>query len=375
MGPFRRTGLLASLPAILLAQDVTREGNRWVQTITGTALPAARLRVNAQGPVHLEGGTANEIAYTARFSVAVTQARSAEDARRLFGRLRAFTGGDAVILNTPGGPVTTNLSIRAPRLSGAAINNADGSVEANGIDGFLEVHSGAGELKCNRIRGDCRLITGGGDIQIGEVGGELHGITAGGRILVKNVRGNAVLQTAGGYIEVDDAGGAVQADTAGGAIRVNNAGGSVTAATGGGSIVVGKAGGIVTIRNVAGPVQVGAAASVRCESGTGGVRVSNIAGPMRVSTALGSIMASLLAGGALGESVLQTANGDITVMIPSNLGVTIQARGTPRRILSDFPGIAIQMRGPEMVAEGEINGGGPMLRLTGMGGTIFIKRQ
>jgi hypothetical protein len=57
-----------------LAQDVTREGNRWVQTVTGTALPAARLRVNAQGPVHLEGGTANEIAYTAKFSVAVAQA-------------------------------------------------------------------------------------------------------------------------------------------------------------------------------------------------------------------------------------------------------------------------------------------------------------
>jgi hypothetical protein len=369
---------LALIPAGLFAQTVTREGGRWVETITGTAPTASRLRVNAQGPVHLEGGTANEIAYTAKLSVSVRQARNAEDARRLFSRMRVVSSGDSVTLNVPGGQVTTNLSIRTPRLSGAAINNADGSVEANGIDGTLEVTSGAGELKCNRIRGDCRLTTGGGDIQVGEVDGELHCATAGGRVTVKSVRGDAVVETAGGYIEVDNAGGTVRADTAGGAIRVNSAAGSVSAATGGGSIVVGKAGGIVTVRNMAGPVQVGAAAGIRCESGTGGVRVSNVSGPMRVSTTMGSIVATLL-GGPASDSFLTTGNGDITVVIPSNVGVTIRAESDPadslRRIVSDFPGVAVRMLGTEVVAEGPVNGGGPLLRISGTGGTIFIKRQ
>jgi hypothetical protein len=31
--------------------------------------------------------------------------------------------------------------------------------------------------------------------------------------------------------------------------------------------------------------------------------------------------------------------------------------------------------GMEVRAEGSINGGGPMLRIAGAGGTIFIKRQ
>ena len=74
-----------------------------------------------------------------------------------------------------------------------------------------------------------------------------------------------------------------------------------------------------------------------------------------------------------------TGNGDITVVIPSNVGVTIRAESdladTMRRIVSDFPGVAVRMLGTQVVAEGPVNGGGPLLRISGMGGTIFIKRQ
>jgi hypothetical protein len=372
LGLFRTLAVLAYIPVAVLAQGLTREGGRWVETITGTTPAAARLRVNSQGPVHLEGGAANEITYTAKLSVEV---RNQEDARRILSRyaLRVISAGDLVVLTAPGGPVVTALSIKTPRLNGAAITTPDGDVEANGIDGPLDVNTGAGELKCDRIRGDCNLSTAGGDIRVGEVGGELRCGTAGGRITVRRVGGEAVLQTAGGYIEVTEAGAGVRADTAGGAININSAGGSVAASTGGGSITVGKAGGIVTVRNAAGPVRVGAAAGVRCESGTGGIRVSNIAGPMRVSTTVGSIVASLLSGRPLADSFLATGNGDITVVIPSNVGVNIRA-DTQRRIVSDFPGITVRTLGPQVVAEGAVNGGGPLLRISGMGGTIFIKR-
>jgi len=255
----------------------------------------------------------------------------------------------------------------------------EGGVEANGIDGALTADSGAGELKCDRVRGDCRLMTGGGDILVGEAGARLRAATGGGRIAVKSVRGEAALETAGGDVEVGDAGATVRAETAGGSIRVTRAGGSVTASTGGGPIVIGQAGGIVITRNMAGPVQVGAAPGVRSESGTGGVQLSNIAGPIRVSTAIGNIMASLLAGSPLSDSFLATGNGDITVLIPSNLRLTIRAENdladSIRRIVSDFPGIPVRMMGTQVVAEGPVNGGGPLLRISGTGGTIFIKRQ
>jgi hypothetical protein len=44
-------------------------------------------------------------------------------------------------------------------------------------------------------------------------------------------------------------------------------------------------------------------------------------------------------------------------------------------VVSDFPGIAQRTVGMQVLAEGPVNGGGPMLRIAGTGGTIFIKRQ
>jgi len=142
--------------------------------------------------------------------------------------------------------------------------------------------------------------------------------------------------------------------------------------------VIDRAGGIVTARNMAGPVQVGAAGGVQCESASGGIRVSNINGPMRVSTSLGNIMASLL-GVQLADSFLATANGDITVLIPSNVGVTIRAQNdmadSLRRITSEFSGISVRRLGRQVVAEGPVNGGGPLLQISATVGNIFIKRQ
>jgi len=371
--PLRFIACAMLLGAALWAQNLSREGSDWVLTLNGTLPAAARLRVNAQGPVLVQGGNGREISYTAKLSV---RARSEEEARRILSQysIPVAAGGDTVLINPPGGTVMEHLTIKTPRQTAAYINTSDGDVEADGLDGPLQVNSVGGALKCDRIRGDCSLNTGGGNIQVGEVNGELRCATAGGSINVKNAGRSVVLQTGGGEIELGEAGGMVRAETVGGSIRISSAGGAVTATTGGGPIQVGKAGGVVTARNVAGFVQIGAAAGVLCESGSGGVRVSNIAGPMRVSTTVGNIVASLLGGSTFRDSFIETANGDITVMIPSNLGVTIMAQAQ-RRIVSDFNSVGVRMQGPEFIAEGQINGGGPVLRISGTGGTISLKRQ
>jgi hypothetical protein len=125
-------------------------------------------------------------------------------------------------------------------------------------------------------------------------------------------------------------------------------------------------------------VRVGAAAGVQCETGSGGIDVSNIAGGMRVSTSLGNIMASLLAG-KLADSFLATGNGDITVYIPSNVGVNVRAQNdladSIRRIAVDFPGVRVRRQGRLIVAEGPVNGGGPLLEISATVGTIFIRKQ
>jgi len=369
--------LLAFASAAFAQQALTREGDSWVRTFSGASPAAPRLRVNAHGPVTLEGGVSQNLSYQVKVGV---KTRTAAEALRILERyaVRLAPQGDWLVLTAPGGPFTAAVSVKAPRLAAAVVSTSGGAVDVRGIDGALVVSTGGGELFVDRVRGDCNLSTGGGDVRVGQVDGSLQCASGAGRITVGTVRGEALLTTEGGDIEATEVGGPVRVQTLAGGIHIVRAGATVTATTGGGRIVVDSAGGVVITRNMAGPVEVGAAAGVESESGAGGVRLGNILGSIQVSTMMGSILANLL-GGKPADSFLATGDGDITVLIPSNVGVTIRAESqmadTLRRIVSEFPGIPVRRLGSEIVAEGPVNGGGPVLRISATQGTIFIKRQ
>src|SRR5664279_6133859 len=376
---FKTVAILLLLPLAAVPQPggLLREGNRSARDFQGTAPAGRRLRINAHGPVSVQAGTGNSISYTVHLSV---RARTEAEARNVIERynVRVTPQGEWVVLTAPGGPVISTVIVKAPRLDHVVVSTSDGAVDAGGIEGSLEVDTRAGGLTADRIGGDCKLVTGGGDIRVGTVGGALRCSSGAGKIQVGTVRGAAILETVGGGITAADVGGTVRAETGGGGIHIIKAGGAVTAGNGGGEIVVDSASGIVTVRNMAGPVRVGAAAGVQCETGSGGIDVSNIAGGMRVSTSLGNIMASLLAG-KLADSFLATGNGDITVYIPSNVGVNVRAQNdladAIRRIAVDFPGVRVRRQGRLIVAEGPVNGGGPLLQISATVGTIFIRKQ
>jgi hypothetical protein len=175
----------------------------------------------------------------------------------------------------------------------------------------------------------------------------------------------------------------VHAATAGGNIRIDRAMGTVFARTAAGLIQVQQADGAVTAESYGGAIQVNAANGVRCDSAGGPIRLRNVAGPLRASTAAGSILAELLSGNRIDDSTLSTNAGDITVFIASNLGLTVAARndsaGALGRIISDFPEIRVKVLSQAgtspVVAEGALNGGGPVLRLNVVGGTIYLRRQ
>jgi DUF4097 and DUF4098 domain-containing protein YvlB len=375
---FAAWAALVLLPLFAFAQpDIARQGDQWVRTFSGAAPAAPRLRVNAHGPVTLEGGVSKNVSYQVKVGVKTS---TAAEARRILDRyaVRLAPQGDWLVLTAPGGPFPTAVSVKAPRLAAAAVSTSDGAVDVRGVDGPLVVDSGGGELFVDRVRGDCKLFTRGGDVRVGQVEGSLECASGAGRITVGTVRGEAVLTTEGGDIDATEVGGPVRAQTLAGGIHIAKAGGAVTATTGGGRIMVDSANGVVIARNLAGPVEVSAAAGVESESGAGGVRLANILGGMRVSTMMGSILANFL-GGKPADSFLASGDGDITVLIPSNVGVTIRAESemadTLRRIVSDFPGIPVRRQGAQIVADGPVNGGGPLLRISATQGTIFIKRQ
>ena len=380
---FRATAILLLLPLGAVPQTapqpngIVREGDRFVRDFYGVAPAGQRLRINAHGPVTVQGTADNNISYSVRLSV---RARTEAEARSVMQRynVRVNPQGEWVVLTAPGGPVISTVTVKAPRRQHVVVSTSDGAVDAKDFEGSLDVDTGAGELMVDRVGGDCKLVTGGGDIRVGTVGSALRCSTGAGKIQVGTVRGAVIMETVGGDISAADIGGTVRAETGGGGIHIMKAGGAVNAGTGGGQIVVDSASGIVTARNMAGPVKVGAAWGVQCESGSGGINVSNIAGGMHVATSLGNIMASLLAG-KLADSFLATGNGDITVYIPSNVGVNVRAQNdladSTRRIAVDFPGIRVRRQGRLIVAEGPVNGGGPLLQISATVGTIFIRKQ
>jgi DUF4097 and DUF4098 domain-containing protein YvlB len=380
--------LVSGFLGIALAGEpvLTREGKYWVEVRAGSEAmaPAARLRIASRGPVTingtLNGAPGPELSYSLKIRVKAPNEAEARLLAKRFGVRLARQGGNSMYLIVQRGDGMADLQVKLPRTAPeTTIATTEGAVAFYDLDGAVEAETGGGAVSADRIKGNIVVRTAGGDITLGAVEGNAKCTTAGGKITATLVRGEATFETGGGDISAQEVHGLVRATTMAGSIRIHTAGSAVIASTGGGPIDVGQAHGIVTARNSGGPVKVGSAEGVRCENAGGGVNLDKISGSVRVSTAIGSIIASLLAGKPMADSFLSTGGGDITVIIPSNLGVTIRAQnelaGNIRRIVSEFPGISVRVEGGQVVAEGPVNGGGPVLRISGTGGTIFIKRQ
>lgn len=376
--------LLTGFLGIALAGEpvLTREGKFWVEVRSAAEqmAPTAKLRISSRGPVTVNGVSAPELSYSLKIRVKAANEAEARELVRRFVVHVSRQGNNAVFLVVQRGDGMADLQVKAPRAAAdTTIATSEGAVAFYDLDGAVQAETGGGTITADRIKGAINVRTAGGDITLGAVGGNARCATAGGKITATVVHGDATFETGAGDISAHEVSGLVRATTMAGSIRILSAGSAVIASTGGGPIDVGQARGIVTARNSGGPVKVGSAEGVRCENAGGGVNLDNISGSVRVSTAIGSIIAGLLAGKPMSDSFLSTGGGDITVIIPSNLGVTIRAQnelaGNLRRIISEFPGISIRVEGGQVVAEGPVNGGGPILRISDTGGTIFIKRQ
>jgi hypothetical protein len=153
----------------------------------------------------------------------------------------------------------------------------------------------------------------------------------------------------------------VRAVTAGGGIEIQQAGSEVIANTFGGAISILSALGAIVAQSAGGPI-----------------RLNNVSGRLQASTQSGSIVAEVLPGRPLGDSYLATRAGDITVFLPSDTGVTVQAE-TNGSFESDFPGLrrdgSVIEGAYSGVYSGKINGGGSLLKLVGMGGRVEIRRK
>ena len=384
----KATVVFCAVAAAVAAAEppITREGQWWVEVSSGKIpLPAQSLKIHMRGPVRVSGvpgASAAEYVFRKRVRAA-NEAEARKLLRELILRAGPVAGAGAITLVYPARPrAIAELEVRVPAsLRRTVVETHSGDVTISSVAGQVQAKSGAGIIQMDRVGGDVSARTAGGDIRLGHIGGRVNCFSGGGAIEVQSTGGESWFETAGGEIHIGVSGGPVHASTAGGNIHISRARASVAARTAGGRIEVEEARGIVVAGNSGGSIQIGAAQGVRLEATGGSIRLRGSSGALRAVSDVGSIQAELHGGLRLQDSVLSTGAGDITVYIPSNIAVTVHAlneSGRLGRIISEFPEIpvrrAVEESGPGTLAEGALNGGGPVLRLTSTGGTIYLRR-
>jgi DUF4097 and DUF4098 domain-containing protein YvlB len=383
-----RFALYISLTAALLLADdsLTREGPYYVRTISGP-IPGripAQLHIVTRGNVVLRGLKGDQLVFKL---VQRVKAHSEADAKRLLGTVTTAAITPPMVsmttftVNTSAHEqASSDLEVSVPRqVLHTTVLTQGGSVEAYDLDGSVQLNAATG-IHCDRIHGNVNAHTAGGEIRLGKIGSSAVCISGGGSIFIESVAGSARCETAGGEIVVKEAGGPLLLANVSGNIEVDRAASTVEAHTGEGVIEVNQAGGEVIADTRGGSIQIGSARGARCESAAGAIRVKNASGPLNVQTVMGSILAELISGARIEDSLLSANSGDVTVLIPSKLALSVMARndsGTNPRIQSDFSEVPVKSFGfshPPTLAEGQINGGGPILRINVAAGIIYLRK-
>ncbi len=380
--------VLCAAPAAAQQSRVYREGSHWIQETTGTLPAASSLSVRLGfGSVNVQGGNNPNINYKLRVRGRGDEASS----RSQFEQVRFTTNkaGDTVYLDlqTIGGMrsnyMGADLTVLVPRsMDLVRAFTRGGNESITGINGRVEVNTAGGNLHLDDIGGAVSGTSGGGNVDIGSVGADVAIKTGGGNVRINNAKGRINTATGGGNIVIGAATQGVSAQTGGGEIDVKQCGGELTAQTGGGSLDLGAVGGRATLQSGGGSIRLTSAGGpVVANTGGGGIELYGLTQGAQVQTGGGQITAEFLGGNFSGSS-LQTPSGDIIVYLGANLKATVRASiefANGHRIRSDFAEIKVTSEGGQYgpkttYAEGNLNGGGPVLRVRTTNGDIEFRR-
>ena len=384
--------LLAALQSLALCQEarVYREGSNWVQEMTGDLGAARNLRVKlAAGSVKVQGGSQAGITYVIHrkaYTSSEEKARHEFESYKINTSVKGDTAWIVAELSRRDSKCSDEFVINVPRnLQSAKVETGGGSVNAAGIAGRVELESGGGNIHLDDIGGEVTAETGGGTIEVGSVEGNVTLETGGGNIKVASAKGEIKAESGGGSVVVLSGLQGAVLETGGGSIRVDKCSGPVKATTGGGSVDLGDIGGAAEIETGAGSIRLASAKGrVRAETGGGSIQLDGATSVQAETSAGGIIVKLLSSSGAASRSnsTLETSAGDITVYLANDLAISIRAEiemANGHTIHSDFSDIRVSSEGgpygPKTVtAEGQLNGGGPVLKVRTNSGNVSFRR-
>ncbi len=382
---------MVALASLALCQEarVYREGSNWVQEMTGDLGAAKNLRVKlAAGSVRVQGGAQARIIYVIHrraYTSSEQQARREFESYRISTSVKGDTAWIVAESSRRDAKCADDFVISVPRgLESAKIETGGGSVNATGVAGRVDLSSGGGNIHLDDIGGEVTAETGGGTIEVGSVQGNVSLQTGGGNIKVASAKGEIKAASGGGSVVVLSGLQGAVLETGGGSIRVDKCSGRVKATTGGGSVDLGDIGGPAEIETGAGSIRLASAKGrVQAQTGGGSIQLDG-ATSVQAETSAGGIIVKLLssAGGASrNDSTLETSAGDITVYLANDLAVSVRAEiesANGHTIRSDFSDIHVSSEGgpweKTVTAEGQLNGGGPVLKVRTNSGNVNFRR-
>jgi DUF4097 and DUF4098 domain-containing protein YvlB len=382
--------VVGALACLALCQEtrIYREGGNWVQETTGEIAAAKNLRVKlTSGSIKVQGGSQSAITYAIHRRAYTS---SEQQARREFEyyKINASTKGDtAWLVGESGGQdrrCSDDFVINVPRnVQSAKIETGGGNINASGIAGRVDLNSGGGSLHLDDIGGEVTAETGGGTIEVGSVDGALNLQTGGGNIKIASAKGEIKAESGGGSVTVLSGLQGAVLGTGAGSIRVDKCGGTVKATTGGGSVDLGEIGGPAEIETGAGSIRLASAKGrVQARTGGGSIQLDG-ATSVQAETSAGGIVVKLFsAPGGRDNSLLETSAGDITVYLANDLAINVRAEievANGHNIRSDFSDIHVSSEGGQwtpktVTAEGQLNGGGPVLKVRTNSGNVYFRR-
>jgi len=386
----KSVGVLILLLGVAAAQEsrIFRDGGNWTREVAGNLAAVRNLRVKTDaGAVRVEGGDQNQISYLIRNR---SNSSSEERARHEFDqfKIKTYVNGDTAWIVgewEEGGSrkFSGDFKITVPQnIASVKVETEGGNVDAYRLGGRLDASSGGGTIRIEEIAGASMVETGGGNINARSLGGDASLRTGGGSIRVESTSGKLEAETGGGGITVTSCGQGAVLQTGGGSISVERCGGRLKASTGGGSIELGQISGPAEVETGGGSIRLTSATGlVHAETGGGSIELNGVP-CARAETGAGGIVAKFVPGSQRTDSMLETAAGDVTIYLTSNLNVTVRADielANGHSIHSDFSEIRVNSEGgdwgPKTIsAEGSLNGGGPMVKVRTVSGNISIRR-
>ncbi len=383
---------LAAQEASVQSGELRREGRAWVQEVRCAVptRPGGTLRLNASfGSVRVTPGTDREVSCRVLKRVYTSdEAVAREYLRRYVVRAQRLNGDVALAgeFDRPSrrrrGNLSVEFQIAVPLRYNLQLETSGGGIAVQTLQGQLKAVTAGGSISTGDIAGVVAVETSGGSITLGNIGNRVQARTAGGSIRVGDVKGDATLETSGGVIVVGSVEGPLRAETAGGDVILRGATGPVTARTAGGKILIGQSGGSINAQTAGGSIHLrGARGKVVVETAGGSIDLFEVQGAIRAATSAGHILAALAASQKVFvASQLETSMGDIQVYLPADLPLTIEAvvdKAFGHKIVS--PDFSLQIEGlgqpvHQWRGRGELNGGGEVLRIRTVAGSIIIRK-